>query len=89
MDNVAITAWMMAIAPLAPSFARTAMPELRTVLDGAAARAGFTARAGVRGLVRHGPAGERGGDSRRTWQRTRSRGVAIRGELGSGHGREE
>ena len=63
-DNVAITARTLAIALLAPSFARAVMLGLRTVLDGPAARAGFKARAGVRG-------------------------VAIRGEPGSGHGREE
>ena len=60
MDNAAIAARMMAIAFLAPSFARTVMPELRTALD---AQAGVKARAGARG-------------------------VAIRGEPGSGRGRE-
>ena len=67
MDNVAIAAQMMAIAFLAPSFALTALLELRAALDGPAARAGFQARAGVRGAVRHGAAGGRSGDSRRTW----------------------
>ena len=67
MDTVAITARMMAIAPLALSFARVATLELRAALDGPAARAGFKARAGVRGVGRHGAAGERSGDSRRTW----------------------
>ena len=77
MDNVAITAWAMAIWFLALSFARTAMLELRTVLDGPAERAGCKARAGAWGAARRGAArgvghqgarwGDESGDSRRTW----------------------
>ena len=67
MDNVAITARMMAIALLAPGFARTAMLELPAVLDWPVALAGFKSRAGVRGVVHRGAADEWGGDSRRTW----------------------
>ena len=66
VNVVAITARMMAIAPLAASSARAAKPELRAALDGPAARAGFEARAGARGAARHGAAGERSGDSQRT-----------------------
>ena len=62
MNSAATTARMMGTALLAPSFKRTATLELRTVLYGPAARAGFKARAGVRGVVRHGAAGERSGD---------------------------
>ena len=57
MDNVAITARMMALALLAPSFARTATLVLRAVLDGLAASAGFKARAAVRGVARQGAPG--------------------------------
>ena len=70
MDNVAITARIMPIALLAPPFARTALLELRTLLGGPASRAAFKAHAGVKGGVRHGAAGERSGDARRTWWRT-------------------
>ena len=61
MDNVAITARMVAIAFLSLSFARKVTLELRS-----AARAGIRARPGAGGVGRHGAAGE-SGDSRRTW----------------------
>ena len=64
MDNLAITVRVMAIALLTPSSAQTAMLELRTALNGPAVRAGSKARGGVRGVARHGAAGERSGESR-------------------------
>ena len=65
-ESVVSVVLMATIAILATLFAQTVMPELLTALDWPAACAGSVAPAEDGAVARHGAAGERSGDSRRT-----------------------